>query len=231
MIGVAVDRDVVVVVEPAEVVEALVAGDRGGLVRDALHQAAVAGDRVDVVAEELEAGAVEVRRLPLRGHRHADAGRDALAEGPAGRLHARGPAVLGVPGRLRVELAEALDVVEADRGLANHLVVRVHRLHPRQEEQRVEQHRGVARREHEAVAVRPDRVLRVEPQEPLPERVRDGRQRHRRPRVPRVRLLDRVDGERPDRVDAEAVDVLGADCVSGGDRGSLCWHPRLRSYD
>ena len=51
-LGVAVDRDVVVVVDPAEVVELLVAGERGGLVRDALHQAAVAGDRVHVEVEE-----------------------------------------------------------------------------------------------------------------------------------------------------------------------------------
>ena len=55
-VGVAVDRDVVVVVDPAEVGELEVAGERGGLVGDALHQAAVAADRVDVEVEELEAG-------------------------------------------------------------------------------------------------------------------------------------------------------------------------------
>ena len=65
----------------------------------------------------------------------------------------------------------------------------------------------MARGEHEAVAVRPDRVGGVEAQEALPERVGDRGQRHRRPRVAGVRLLDRVDRQRPDRVDAELVDV------------------------
>ena len=175
---------------------------------DALHQAAVAADRVDVEVEEL--GAV-ARRQPLRGDRHADRGRDALAERAGRRLDARGPAVLGVARRLRVELAEALDVVEADGGVADDLVVGVDRPHPGEVQQRVEQHRGVAGGEHEAVAAGPDRVGRVEAQEALPERVGDRRERHRRPGMAGVRLLDRVDRERADRVDAELVDVLGHD--------------------
>ncbi len=205
--GVPVDRDVVVVVDPAEVVQLLVAGERGRLVRDALHEAPVPGDRVDVEVEELGALAVEGRRLPDRRDRHADAGRDPLAQRAGGGLDARGPAVLGVARALRVELAEALDVVEADRGRPLDLVVGVDRPHAGQEEQRVEQHRGVPRREHEAVAVRPDRVGGVEAQVALPQGVGQRRQRHRRPRVPRVRLLDRVHRQRPDRVDAELIDV------------------------
>ena len=42
-------------------------------------------------------------------------------------------------------------------------------------EERPQKRRGVSRREDEAVAVRPDRIGRVEAQEPLPERVRDRR--------------------------------------------------------
>ena len=206
-VGFAVDRDVVVVVDPAEVVELEVTGDRGGFVGDALHQAAVAGDRVDVEVEEVRAVA---GALPLGGDRHPDRGGDALAERAGGRLDAGGPAVLGVAGSARVELAEAFDVLERNGGVADDLVVGVDRLDPGQVEQRVEQHRGVAGGEHEAVAAGPDRVGGVEAQEALPERVGDGRERHRRPRVAGVRLLDRVDRERPDRVDAELVDVAVA---------------------
>ena len=99
-------------------------------------------------------------------------------------------------------------------GLADHLVVGVDGAHVGEVEQRVEQHRGVPGREHEAVAVGPDRVGGVEAQEALPERVGDRRQRHRRPGMARVGLLDRVDRQRADRVDAELVDVLGHDLES-----------------
>ena len=182
--GVPVDRDVVVVVDPAEVGQLLVAREGGGLVRDALHQAAVAGDRVDVEVEQLGALAVEVRRLPLARHGHPDRGRDPLPQRPGRRLDPRGPAVLGVPGALGVELAEVLDVVEADGGLTDHLVVGINGLDPGQEQHRIEQHRCVARREHEAVAVGPDRVGGIEAQVALPERVGQRRQRHRRPGMP-----------------------------------------------
>src|SRR4029450_8819550 len=60
-------------------------------------------------------------------------------------------------------------------------------------------------REHEAVTVSPDRVVGIEAQLPLPERIDDGRQRHWRPRVAGVGLLHGVHRERADRVDAELV--------------------------
>ena len=51
---VALDGDVVVVVDPAEVGELQVAGQRRGLAGDAFHHAAVAAQGVDVVVEQLE---------------------------------------------------------------------------------------------------------------------------------------------------------------------------------
>ena len=125
----------------------------------------------------------------------------------------------GWPGAVGVQLAERLDVVHAHRGLAEHLVLGIHGLDLRQVQQRVQEHRGVPGRQHEAVAVRPDRIGGVEAQEALPQRVGDGGHRHRRPGVARVRLLDRVDRQRPDRVDAERVDVR---CDRLGDSGHRC---------
>jgi hypothetical protein len=49
-------------------------------------------------------------------------------------------------GRQRAELAEALDLVERHVGVAGEM------------QQRIEQHRAVAGRQHEAVAVRPVRI-------------------------------------------------------------------------
>ena len=207
--GVALDGDVVVVVDPAQVGQLEMTGQRGRLARDALHHAAVAGEGVDVVVEHLEAGPVEVLRHPPGGDGHADAGGHPLPERAGRGLDAGGPAVLRMARALRVELAEALDVVERDRQLAQALVLRVDRLHAGQVQQGVEQHRGVADGQHEAVAVRPDRVLGIEAEESLPEAVDDGRHGHRRSRVARVRLLHGVHAERADGVDAELVDRLG----------------------
>ena len=63
---VAFDGDVVVVVDPAQVVEAEMPGQRGRLRADALHQAAVAAYRVDVVVEDVETGPVVARASHLR---------------------------------------------------------------------------------------------------------------------------------------------------------------------
>src|SRR5262247_1188169 len=68
----------------------------------------------------------------------------------------RGPVVVSMPEvqrprALAVELAEMLDVVERDRQLAEPLVVRIGRLDARGVQQRVQRHRGVAHRAHEAL--------------------------------------------------------------------------------
>ena len=174
-------------------------GEGGRLRGDALHHAAVARLRVHVEVEEREAVAVVARAEPLARDRHADRGRDALAERTGGGLDAARPAVLGMARALRAELPEPLQILERDGRLSEDLVLGVDGTHAGEMQQRPEQRGGVTRRQHEAVAVRPDRIGRIEAEEALPERVRDRRNADRRPRVPRVRRLDRVDAERPDR--------------------------------
>ena len=67
--GVAVDGDVVVVVDADQVGEPLVAGERRGLVADALLEATVAGDHEGVMVDHVVA---ELRaQAPFR-NRHAD---------------------------------------------------------------------------------------------------------------------------------------------------------------
>src|SRR6185312_9309025 len=99
----------------------------------------------------------------------------ALAQRAGGDLDAGGVAVLRMAGADAVELAEALDVVEADGGDAERLAVPVDALYAGQVQHRIEQHAGVARREDEAVAVRPAGIGRVVAPEPGPERVGDRR--------------------------------------------------------
>ena len=143
--GRAVDGHLVVVVEHDQVVELPVAGERGALVGDAFHQVAVARDHEDAVLARPFAAAAEARARRPGRERHADGVAEALPERAGGDLDAGRVAVLGVPRRLRVELAELPDLVEREPVAE-------------QVQQRVEQHRGVARGEHEAVAQRPGRV-------------------------------------------------------------------------
>ncbi len=122
--GVPLDRDVVVVVDPAEVGELPVGGERGGLGGDALHHAAVAAEGVDVEVDQVvEAGAVVACGHPAARQRHADAVGQALPERPGRRLDTRGPAVLRVAGTAAVPLPESLDRLEGNRRLAQPLVV------------------------------------------------------------------------------------------------------------
>ena len=117
--------------------------------------------------------------------------------------------IFGMARRLAAHLPERLDVVQGDRRGAKLLVLLVHRLDLGQVQHRPQQHRSVAVRQDEAVAVRPDRVLGVEIHDPVPQRVGQGRQRHRRPGMPRLGFLDGIDGQCPDRVDRELVELVG----------------------
>ena len=146
--GVALDRDVVAVVEGDQAAEPEMARERGRLVRDSLLHVTVGGDHERVVVDDLLAGTVEARGEHPLGERHPDGVRDPLSQRPGRDLDSGRAAVLGVPGGLRSELPEALDVLEAD-------VVST------QVQRRVQQHRGVPAGQHEAVAVGPGGIARV----------------------------------------------------------------------
>ena len=137
--GAAVDRDVVVVVHGNQAAELLVAGERCCLVADALHQVAVADDHERAMVHQVGAQAGTQAAL---GHRHADGVGKALSQWTRGDLHAGREAVLGVAGRDRSKPAEVSDVVERD-AVAH------------QVRHGVDEHRGVAGRQDEAVAVGP----------------------------------------------------------------------------
>ena len=202
--GVALDRDVVVVPERDQPPEAEVAGERGGLGRDALLEVAVGGDHVRVVVDDVVTLAVEALGQHALGERHADGGRDALPERPGRGLDTGRVAVLRVPGGRRVELAEVLEVVERQPVA-------------RQVQRRVQEHRRVPAAEHEAIAVRPVGLARRMVHHPRVQDVGERREGHRRARMPGVRLLHRVHGQGADRVDAELVE--GGPIFCDGQRG------------
>ena len=94
----------------------------------------------------------------------------------------------GMTGRQRSQLAEMLDLVERHLGVAGEI------------EQRVEQHRAVPGRQHEAVAVRPVRVGGVEFQKLREQHGRDVGGAHRQAGMAGFRLLDGVHREPADRI-------------------------------
>ena len=116
----------------------------------------------------------------------------------------------GMARRLAVQLAEVAQLAERQVVAG-------------QVQQRVEQHRAVAVRQHEAVAVGPVRIGRVVAQVPAPQRDGDVGHAHRRAGMAGVGLLHGVHRQRADRVghqgrDARAVPgrASGVGCgVSG----------------
>src|SRR5262249_56956074 len=73
------DADVVVVPDPAEIIEAEMSGERGGFGSNTFHHATVPADGVDVVAEYFKTGFVVSVGDPFLSDGHADAGCDTLS--------------------------------------------------------------------------------------------------------------------------------------------------------
>src|SRR5215470_9900926 len=109
--------------------------------------------------------------------------------------------ILRVPRGFAVELPEMTDIIERNRWMTEAFVFSVDRLRAREMKHRPEQHRGVTVREHEAVAVGPDRILRIEAHRAVPDRVNQRRERHGRAGVPGLGLLHRIYRERANGVD------------------------------
>ena len=186
-VRIALDGDVVVVIEEDEFAQLVRARKGAGLVRDALFEAPVAAQRIGVMVDDGEALAVEGGGEVRLGDRHADGVRDALPERAGRRFDAGRVAVFGVPGRFVPELAEVHHVLFGD-------------VIPEEVQKRVVEHGAVPRGEDETVSVVPLRVLRVELQKVREDGVPDGRAAQGQPGMPRVRLLDRFRREHADRV-------------------------------
>ena len=141
---------------------------------------------------------VAVARIeqPL-GERHADRIAEPLPERAGGRLDAGRVAIFRVAGRLRPELAEALELFDGHARVA------------REMEQRVEQHRAVASRQHESVAVRPFGVGGIEFEESGEQHRGHIGHAHRHAGMAGIRLLHGVHGERADRVRQVGVASFG----------------------
>ena len=114
-----------------------------------------------------------------------------------GHFNARSFEGFGVTRGLGAPLAELLDVVDRHRVVAGEV------------QQRIQQHAAMTSGEHEAVAVEPLGVLGVVLEELVPERITHGCAAHRQAGVAAVGLVDGVDSQHPNAVDAERVEGRG----------------------
>ena len=119
----AFDRDVIVVVDPAEIGELQMAGERGGFAGDAFHQIAVAALGPDVEIEQREAGLVVAGGEPAAGDRHADAVAAALPERAGRRFDAGRVLDFRMARRAAAPLAEVAELLERQRRSIGHFAV------------------------------------------------------------------------------------------------------------
>ena len=187
-VGVALDGDLVAVIEHDELGQAQRARQGAGLGGDALHHAAVAHQAVGVMVHHGEAVAVEHGGQVLLGHGHAHGVGDALAQGAGGGLHHGRVAVLGMAGGLGAPLAELLEILHG-QAIAEEVV------------DAVEQHGRMARAEHEAVAVVPGGVGRIVAHLAAEEGIHRRRGPQGRARMAGLGLFNGVGGQGADRVD------------------------------
>ena len=184
-IGRSIDGDAVVVPQHDQPAQLEVPGQADRLVVDAFHHAAVADDHESPVIDQ--AIAIQGIEMPL-GHGHADGHGQALPQRPRGAFRAGEVDILRMAGARAAKLAEIADVLDRRRGIAGEM------------QQRIEQHRTMAGREHEAVAIGPFRSGGVELEEAREQHGRDIGHAHRHARVPAVRRLDGVHRQGADGV-------------------------------
>ena len=203
-IGVAVNRDAVVVPEADQLAHAPGAGQRSGFVRHAFHQTAVPEEHPGGVVDDVESRAVETLRQHFLGQGETDGIGQSLPQRAGGGFHAGRFGSFRMAGGTRMQLAEALQLV-------NRQIV------SGQVQQRVMQHRAVAVGQYEAVAVGPLRIHRIMPVVAVPEHLGDIGHAHRHARMPGLGRFHGVDGEKTD-----GIGQFGTGCAHGATRVRGC---------
>ena len=153
------------------------AGERDGLLADAFHQVAVGGEHVGLVIDdrvaELGSQCFSAIAMPTAVAR----------PWPSGPVVVSTPGVMkfsGWPGVFEPSWRKRLISSRRHRRIAGEI------------EQRIDQHRAVARREHETVAIGPVRVAGVEFEKLREQHRGDVGGAHRQAGMARLRLLDGV---------------------------------------
>ena len=139
-VGRPVDGDVVVVPEHRQTAQLEVPGKADRFVIDAFHQATVTGNHPSAMIDDL----VTKRRIEMTfGHGHSDGHRQALPQRAGRAFHAVEEEVFRMPGARAADLPKIADVFHRRTFVS------------RQMKKRIDQHRTVSGRQHEAVPIGP----------------------------------------------------------------------------
>src|SRR5436190_22055676 len=115
--------------------------------RDAFHHVTVARDEISVVVDDRIIRPIEKRAEQRFTYRHADRISDTLSEWTRRRFDSRRVTVFRMTGSFALPLTELLDVVECQ-------------LISREIENTVDEHRCMAGRENESIAIEPVGITR-----------------------------------------------------------------------
>ena len=193
-------------------------GKADRFVVDAFHQAAVACDRPCAVIDQIvPEGGVQV---PLR-HRHAHGHGQPLPQRAGGAFHAIEQEILRMARARAAELPEIADIVHRRPFVAG------------QVEQRIDQHRTVAGRQHEPVAIGPFGRGRIEFQIVGPQHGGNVRHAHRHAGMPAIGGLHCIHRERADGIGhgREAGRIEGHCCgLLRGAGNWLFWNDSARGF-
>jgi hypothetical protein len=109
-------------------------------------------------------------------------------------------------GAFAAELPEPLDIVDRNRELAITTILGVSLIDATEMEHRVQQHRGMAIGQHEAITIGPIRIVGIEAEKPLPQRVDQWCQRHWGAGVSGIGLLHGINRKRANGDDAKLIE-------------------------
>ena len=157
-IRLAFNGDVVVVVNPNQIIQLQMASDTSSLATYAFHHATVATNRVGAKIKNLKAWSIECRGQPFLRHRHSNRIRQALSKRTRGCFQTTCPTMLRMSWAQTIELSKRLDGLNGNRGLARQLAALVHFLRARQMQQTVNQHARMSIAQHKSIAIWPQRI-------------------------------------------------------------------------
>ena len=139
-------------------------------------------------------GTIESSGKMLFRHCHADGSGDSLTKGARCCLNTWRVPKLRVSRRSASPLPELTDLLERQ-------------IVAGQMQRRIQQHGRVSARQYDAIAIRPVRIGGIVFEVSRPQRIGEGRERHRRSGMSGFRCLDGVHGKRTHGVDAEVVEA------------------------